>query len=144
MINQLNIPKMWITVFILSLCKRNCTLCLQATPFFKSAPGPPNFFSWIELQGLFRFCLIHRTIIILRHILYFVYMCPCLGLDRYIYIYIYISNLRDLFFNFQAHLNRRTCFFYVIRISSVNFWMLTLMKKANNFQIAWVQPQGVA
>ena len=37
-------------------------------------------FSLIELQMLLSCCLIHITIIKVRHILYLVYLCPCLGL----------------------------------------------------------------
>ena len=40
---------------------------------------------------LFRFCLIHITIIILRHTLYLVYLCLCLGLG------LFMSYLCDLF-----------------------------------------------
>ena len=36
-------------------------------------------FSWIELQMLLRCCLIHIAITILRHILSWVYLCPCLA-----------------------------------------------------------------
>ena len=36
--------------------------------------------SWIELQILLSYCLIHITIIITRYILYSVYLCPCLCL----------------------------------------------------------------
>ena len=44
---------------------------------------------------LLRCCLIHIAIIILRHILYLVYWCPCLGLAKF------ILYLRDLFFIFN-------------------------------------------
>ena len=52
-------------------------------------------FSRIELQVLLRCCLIHVTIIILRHILYLLYLCPCLGLG------LSMSVLCDLFFIFS-------------------------------------------
>ena len=54
-------------------------------------------FSWIELQMLLRCCLIHITIIILRHILYLLYLCPCLDLDQF------MSYICDLLFSFQPH-----------------------------------------
>ena len=44
---------------------------------------------------LLRFCLIHMTIIILRHILYLVYLAPCLGLGLFMWC------LCDLFFIFS-------------------------------------------
>ena len=50
-------------------------------------------FSWIELQMLLRCCLIHITIITLRHTLYLVYLN--LGL--------YMLYPCDLFFHFQSH-----------------------------------------
>ena len=52
-------------------------------------------FSWIELQMLLRSCLTHITIIIPRHILYLIYLCPCLDLD------LFKSYLCNLFFNFR-------------------------------------------
>ena len=58
-------------------------------------------FSGIELQMLFRCCLIHTTIIIRRSILYPVYMCPCLCLGLFM---LYIC---DLFFIFHF-----PCFYF--------------------------------
>ena len=44
---------------------------------------------------LLKRCLTHITIILLRHILYLVYLCPCLGLG------VFISYLCGLFFIFS-------------------------------------------
>ena len=63
--------------------------------FFSTQPQRCLTFSWIEFQMLLRCCLIHITIIILRHILYLFYLCPCLGLG------LLISYLCDLFFIFN-------------------------------------------
>ena len=52
-------------------------------------------FSWIELQMMLRCCLIHITIIMLRHILYVIYLYPCLGLG------LFMSYLNGLFFIFS-------------------------------------------
>ena len=52
-------------------------------------------FPWIELQMLLRRCLIHITIIMLRHILYLIRLCPCPVLD------LFVSYLCDLLFNFS-------------------------------------------
>ena len=41
---------------------------------------------------LLSYCLIHIAIVILRHILYLVYLCPCLGLG------LFMSYLCDVFF----------------------------------------------
>ena len=48
-----------------------------------------------QLLLLLRYCLIHITIILLRHILYLVYLCPCLGLG------LLMSYLCDPFFIFS-------------------------------------------
>ena len=53
-------------------------------------------FSWTKLQILLRCCLnTYLTIILLRHIFYLVYLCPCLGLG------LFMSYLCDLFFIFR-------------------------------------------
>ena len=67
---------------LLLICHRTYNLSSSYARFFISNA----FFStqccltlsWIELQMLLRYCLIHTTIIILRHILHLVYLCPCL------------------------------------------------------------------
>ena len=48
----------------------------------------------IELQMLHSCCLIHKSIIILRHFLYLLYLCPCLDLG------LFVSHLCDIFFVF--------------------------------------------
>ena len=88
---------------------------------------------------LLRCCLIHITIIISRHILYIVYLCPylCLG--------VFMSYLLDLFFIFSpififinhiTSLNRRTCFLHIFKNIFYYIWMITWMKKPHNFLIA--------
>ena len=61
-------------------------------------------------------------------------------------------NLWDLFFIFSlifiaiydtTHVNRCTCFLYILQNISY-YWMITRMKKSNNFQIAKAQSQGAA
>ena len=64
---------------------------------FSTQPQCCLTFSWIELKMLLRCCLIHITFIILRHILYLVYLCSCLGL------HLFISYLCDLFFIFSLN-----------------------------------------
>ena len=49
-------------------------------------------FSWIELQMLLRRCLIHINIIIPRHFLYLLYLCPHLDVG------LFMSYLCDPFF----------------------------------------------
>ena len=45
--------------------------------------------------------------------------------------------------NFITSFKRRTCCFYIFK-NIYYFWVITWMKKANNFQTAKVQVQGVA
>ena len=51
-------------------------------------------FSWIELQMLPRCCLIDKSIITLRQVLYLLYLCPTLDLG------LFMSHLFYLFFSF--------------------------------------------
>ena len=44
----------------------------------------------------------------------------------------------------KFHFSKRTCFLQIFQNICYDFWMITQMKKANNFQIAKVQPRGVA
>ena len=52
--------------------------------FFSIQPQCCFTFSWTKLQMLLRCCLIDITIIIVRHILYLLYLCPCLDLGQFI------------------------------------------------------------
>ena len=81
-------------------------------------------FSWIELQMLLSCCLIHIAIIILSHILYLVYLYPCLDLG------LFMSYLCDLFiyFSFPASflfplilVQRLPCFLYILKIYPIIF-----------------------
>ena len=71
-------------------------------------------FSWIELQVLLRCCLIHMSIIMLRHFLHLLCLCLCLDLG------LFMSYLCDLFWfssSFSlslmvwSHECRHACFF---------------------------------
>ena len=66
----------------------------QNTCFFPSQPQCCLSFSRIELQMLFRCCFIHVNIIILRHILYLVYLCLSLGLGLFM---LYLCDLCFIF-----------------------------------------------
>ena len=60
------------------------TFFLYATLFLNTASCRCCLtFSGIELQVLLRSFLIHVAIILLRHILYLVYLCLCLGLGQF-------------------------------------------------------------
>ena len=95
----------------------------------------------------FTCCLIHIVIIILRNILYLVYLSLCLGVD------LLMSDLWDLFFIFSLifivinHITslKWTHLFFVHFLNiSYCFRMIMWIKKASNFQIAKVQPPSVA
>ena len=79
----------WTTRFFLYIY-----IYIQAT-LFSTQPQCCLIFSWIELEILLRCCLIYVLIIILRHILYLVYLCPYLGLG------LLMSCVCDLFFIFS-------------------------------------------
>ena len=61
------------------------------SPLFSTQSQCCLTFSCTELQVLLRCCLIHISIIILRHFLYLLYLCPCLVLG------LFKSYLCDLF-----------------------------------------------
>ena len=95
---------------------------------------------------LLRCCLIHITIIILRYILHLVCLCLCLSRG------LFMLYLCDLFFLFSLiffAINYVTSFkqTYLFLVHFFEYLLLFLgnntMKKANNFQIARVQHQGV-
>ena len=101
-------------------------------------------FSRTELWMFFRYCLIHITIIILRHNLYILCLCPCLDLD------LFMPHLCDLFFISSLILiviNYITWF----KLTYLFFWnifyyfrMITWIKKVNNFEITKGKFQGIA
>ena len=94
-----------------------------------------------------RRCLIHKSIIILKDFLYllYLYLCQYLGL--------FLLYLCDVF---HFHLHFHDDYLYnlmntdmhvlllIFRSMLYYFWMTMWMKNVNNFQIAKVQPQGVA
>ena len=89
-------------------------------------------------------CLIDITIIVWRHILYLVYLCPCQRLG------LFMSYLLDLFFIFSLiffainlifSFKQTYLFFAHFQNISYYLWMITWMKKPHNFLIAKVQPQ---
>ena len=56
--------------------------------FFSTQPQCCLTFLWTELQMLLGCCLIHITIIVLRHFLYLLYLCPCLDLSLFMTNYV--------------------------------------------------------
>ena len=98
--------------------------------------------SWIGLQMLLGCSLIHISIIIVRHFLYVLYLCPCLDLG------LLMSYLCDLFFIF---------IFIFIIINCIISWIQTplffclfyrpcpiiiRMKNVNNFPISKTSASG--
>ena len=82
--------------------------------FFSTEPHCCLTFSQIELQFLLRCSFIHITILKLRHILYLVYSCPCLGLG------LFMSCLCDPFFFFSF------IFIVINHINSLEYALLFL------------------
>ena len=70
-------------------------LLLDYTLFYKQCFFSTQPQCCLTSSFTFRCCLLHIAVIILRHILYLVYLCPCLGLGQF------MSCLCDLFFIFS-------------------------------------------
>ena len=86
--------------------------------FFSTQPQCLLTFSWNELQILLRCCLIHLSIIMMKHVLYLVY----LGLS------LFMSHLCDLFsififiiINHIISLKRHTFFRYILKYALILF-----------------------
>ena len=101
---------------------------------------------------LLRCGLIHLSIIILRHYIYYIYYRHyLLYLGPRLDLSLFMSYLCDLFFIFIfifIMINRMNTdtFFLLLLLQNMSycFWMITWIKNVNNFQIAKVQPQCVA
>ena len=107
--------------------------------FFSTQPQCCLTFSWIELQMLLRYCLIYISIIILRHFLYLLYLCPSLDQG------LFISYLCYLFFIFIfVMVNRMNADTLVLLLIFQNMSYYFYMKNKNLFQISKGQPKNVA
>ena len=114
---------------------------------FPTQPQCCLTFSWIEPQKLLWYCLIHISIILLRHFLYLLYLCPCLDLG------LFMSYLCNLFFIFIftviminhiiSWIQTTLVLLLIFENMSYYFWMTKWIKNVNNFKIAKAQPQVV-
>ena len=95
--------------------------------FFSTQPRYCLTFSWIELEMLLRWFLIDKSIIILRHFLYLLDLCPCLDLG------LFMSYLCDLFLNF---------IFILIVITRIISWIQIYMLFSLFFRV-WPIPAGI-
>ena len=108
----------------------NCLNGLNWNIFFSTQRQCCLTFSWIELQMLLRSCLIHMSIIILRHVLYWLYLHPCLELGPFmlycdlLFFFIFIFIMINLIVS------------WILVLLLYYFWMITWMKNVNNFQKA--------
>ena len=100
-------------------------------------------FSWIELQMLLRCCLIPISIIILRHFLYLLWLCLCLDLGLLCRIYM-IYFLFSSSFSWRLIVWIQTHLFLGLFFRKYAFLDDNVDENVNNFQLAKVQPQGVA
>ena len=99
-----------------------------AARFFSTQPQCCLTFSWIKPQMLLRCCLVHISIIIMRHFLYFLYLCPCTDLGLFMS---YLSDPFLFFFSIFTMINRiiwwiqTNLFFYLLfRVRSIIFGWL--------------------
>ena len=107
-------------LFITSWLKKQnkITRLFYKQHFFSTQTQCCLTFSWVELQMLLRCCLIDISANILRHILYLVFLCPCIGLSLFMS---YLCDLFSFLASFSLSLikyprlnNRRTCFEYLL------------------------------
>ena len=84
---------------------------------------------------LLRCCLIHISIIILKHFLYLLYLCPCLDVG------LFMSYLCNFFFSFSSSF-LLTYFFFCLffRICTINFgwqrgWRMWIIFKWPKFSL---------
>ena len=80
--------------FLLRIIEKNINPFFYKQRFFSTQPQCCLTISWTELQMLLSYCLIHISIIIVRHFLYLLYLCSWLALG------LFISYLCDVFFIF--------------------------------------------
>ena len=96
--------KCYLQVSLLKVCEsfllRQSTRFFYEQLFFSTKRQCCLTFSLTELQMLPRCCLLHKSIIILRHFLYLLYLCPCLEQG------LFMSYLCGLFFIFIFIFNR--------------------------------------
>ena len=76
-------------------------------------------FSWTEFQMLFRCCLIHKSIIILRHFLYLLYLCSCTDLGLFMLYLCDLGFFVSIWFSFP--------FFIFIMINHIIWWKQTYL-----------------
>ena len=74
---------------------------------FSTHPECCITFSWIELQKSLRGCLIHISIIILKHFLHLLYLCPCLDPGPFFLVPRFMFYICDMSFIFLYSLSLR-------------------------------------
>ena len=122
----------FLVYFVISSFTSTNTSFFHKQRFFSTQSQCCLTFSWIELQVLLWCCLIHITIIILRHILYLVYLCPCLRLGLFM-PYLWSTFHFQLNFHYIESYNLietdKIVFCIFFRMSSITFGMIMWMKK---------------
>ena len=118
--------------------EKTCTRFFHKQRFFLSQAQCCLTFSWIELQMLLRSCLI------VTHFAFSIFVS--MSMSRSIFILSIWSTFHfqpDFLCNQPQSIllkQRYICFCTFFWNTSYYFWKVTLMNKANNFQIAQVQP----
>ena len=87
---------------------------------------------------LLRCCLIHTAITILRHILYLVYFCPCLGLGLFMSFLFYLFFTFSLIFIVINHIMslKQTHLFFVHFLEYLLLFLDDKVVEANNSEIS--------
>ena len=95
-LHQVSLPRYILIICINdTLCNVTCVV-LVTTHFFISNAFFYLTFSLTELQMLLRCRLINISIIIVRHFLYLLYLCPCIGQ------FINLSRIYVIYFSFLS------------------------------------------
>ena len=81
LLTSLKVLNYWVSTLFLQF---PTTRFFHKQRFFSTQPQCCSTFLWIELQMLLRCCLIHISIIILRHFLYLLYLCPWLDIGLFV------------------------------------------------------------
>ena len=108
--------------------------------FFQPSLSIGQLFHELSFKCCFRCCLIHTNIIILRYLIFTIFLSMFRSRS------IYISYLCDLYFIFILIfiMVNRIILWIQTHLLFCLFLMAILMKNVSNFQITKVQPQGVA
>ena len=105
--------------------------------FFQLSLSVAQLFHGLSFKLLLSCCLIHIVIIILRHIFYLVYLCPCPGLglfESYLWDQFFIPSLIFIVINYITSFKLTSLIFVHFLKNLPLFWIITWMKKSKKFE----------